>query len=79
MWCSYYCINLPIGCPLQDIHVARNTHGNITKLTTSTTGHHVAAADDHNQVMLYGYLPYKHIMRWESIGELTGFLPGRLI
>jgi hypothetical protein len=54
---------------LTDIHVARNTPAGVTQLAAAATGRHVALADDHNQVLLYAYLPYKHIMRWEFVGE----------
>ena len=29
----------------------------------------VAATDDLGHVMLYSFVPYKHIMRWEYIGK----------
>ncbi len=54
---------------LSDIFVTRNTPNAIVQLAAATTGRHVACADDQNQVLLYAFLPYKHIMRWEFVGK----------
>lgn len=54
---------------LSDVHGARNTPHVITHLATATTGRHVAVADSEHQVLLYAYMPYKHIMRWEFVGK----------
>ncbi|GLC51075.1 hypothetical protein PLESTB_000463200 [Pleodorina starrii] len=57
------------GDTLADAHVLRNTAAGITRLAVSNTGHHIAAADDNHQVLLYAFLPYKHTMRWEFLGR----------
>lgn len=55
---------------LTDVHIARNTPANLTHIAAAATGLHVACADEAHNVLLYAYLPYKHIMRWEFVGEL---------
>jgi hypothetical protein len=57
---------------LQDVHATRNTPHNVLRVATSATGRHLALADAANQVLLYAHLPYKHIMRWEFVGEWPG-------
>ncbi len=64
---------------LSDVLMARNTPHTITAVATATTGRHVALADQANQVLLYAFLPYKHIMRWEFVGAPPQTsLPGTL-
>lgn len=56
----------------EDVHTARNTPAALTRVAASSTGQHIAAADDNNQVLLYAYLPYKgqaSVMRWEFLGK----------
>mmetsp|Transcript_12567 Transcript_12567/g.27123 ORF Transcript_12567/g.27123 Transcript_12567/m.27123 type:complete len:896 (+) Transcript_12567:296-2983(+) len=62
-------INIVNTADLQDLHTARNTPAKITAVACSTTGEQVALADETHQVLLYAYMPYKHIMRWEYIGK----------
>ncbi|KXZ56881.1 hypothetical protein GPECTOR_1g795 [Gonium pectorale] len=57
------------GDDLRDVHVMRNTAAGLTRLAVSSTGHHIAAADEQHQLLLYAYLPYKHTMRWEFVGR----------
>ncbi|GFR40429.1 hypothetical protein Agub_g1003 [Astrephomene gubernaculifera] len=52
-----------------DSHVMRNTTAGLTRIAVSSTGHHIAAADEQHQLLLYAYLPYKHTMRWEFLGR----------
>ncbi|GIL72955.1 hypothetical protein Vretimale_4604 [Volvox reticuliferus] len=57
------------GDTLTDAHVLRNTATGLTRLAVSSTGQHIAAADENHQALLYAYLPYKHTMRWEFLGR----------
>lgn len=50
------------------MHTARNTTAAIVRVATSMTGGVVAVADASFQVLMYAYLPYKHIKRWEFVG-----------
>lgn len=54
---------------LSDVHSARNTTAAILKMSMCVTGGVLAVADASHQVLLYAYLPYKHIKRWEFVGE----------
>eukprot|EP00983_Pelagomonas_calceolata_P131318 1161765-Pelagomonas_calceolata.AAC.6 len=54
---------------LTDVHAARNTTAAILKMSMCVTGGVLAVADSNHQVLLYAYLPYKHIKRWEYVGE----------
>jgi hypothetical protein len=53
---------------METVHSARNTSAAIVKLSMCVTGGIIAAADATFQVLLYAYLPYKHIKRWEFVG-----------
>ncbi|EFJ51972.1 hypothetical protein VOLCADRAFT_103176 [Volvox carteri f. nagariensis] len=57
------------GDTLADTYVLRNTAVGLSRLAVSSTGNHIAAADENHQVLLYAYLPYKHTMRWEFLGR----------
>eukprot|EP00798_Chlamydomonas_sp_ICE-L_P020374 gene20374-27144_t len=48
---------------LSEIHYARNSSATIRHLACSST------ADENNAVMLYSFVPYKQISRWEYIGK----------
>ncbi|KAF5841782.1 WD40-repeat-containing domain protein [Dunaliella salina] len=54
---------------LTDVHAARNTTAAILMISMAVTGGVVAVADSNHQVLLYAYLPYKHIKRWEFVGK----------
>ncbi|KAG2448277.1 hypothetical protein HYH02_006861 [Chlamydomonas schloesseri] len=52
-----------------DLHVMRNTAAGLVRMAVSNTGKHIAAADEHHQLLLYAYLPFKQTMRWEYVGR----------
>eukprot|EP00878_Enallax_costatus_P028053 GHUV01030257.1.p1 GENE.GHUV01030257.1~~GHUV01030257.1.p1 ORF type:complete len:640 (+),score=169.39 GHUV01030257.1:876-2795(+) len=58
------------GDSLEDVVVLRNSRHPIVRLSVSSSGQYIAAADGSGQVILYGYLPYKgSFLRWDLVGR----------
>eukprot|EP00775_Hariotina_reticulata_P011389 gene11389-11537_t len=68
--CSGGQVVLLKGDTLEEIIVLRNTKHKIHCLSISSSGQHVAAADESGMVLLYGFVPYKGTFyKWDFVGK----------
>ncbi|KAF8067275.1 CFAP251 [Scenedesmus sp. PABB004] len=57
------------GDSLEDAAALRHTRQPIARLSIASSGRLVAAADGAGQVLLYGLLPHRGLLRWELVGR----------
>ncbi|WIA32991.1 hypothetical protein OEZ86_006150 [Tetradesmus obliquus] len=58
------------GDTLEEVVVLKNTRQPITRVSVSSSGRYIAAADGSGQVLLYGFLPYKGtFLKWDLVGK----------
>ncbi|KAF6250825.1 quinon protein alcohol dehydrogenase-like superfamily [Scenedesmus sp. NREL 46B-D3] len=58
------------GDTLEQVVALKNTRQPIARVSVSSSGRHIAAADGAGQVLLYGFLPYKGtFLKWDLVGK----------